>query len=177
MVKDNNEQHKIPEGDDRLTPSEKEKWKKDLKREHDEAINFSKKSKAEILHELEKNESHAQKESMKEMMRQTDAPEVVPENETPEKNQLDAMFREIKTDDAIYDYSRTLFPKFTQLCESSPLGKSFPRDILWLALGGGDSLLTTLKLAKDTVIDAAKIIYQPRVEFQKTKQILEDNMA
>ncbi len=177
MVHDKKEHNNLPEGGDNLSPSELEKLRHDLKKEHDEAISSSKNAKANILHELEQGESHTQREAAKEMMRQADAPEIAPENNTPEKNQLDEMFREIKTDDAVYDYSRTLFPKITQKCESSRLGQNFPRDILWLALGGGDSLLATLRLGKDVVVDSAKFIYQPRIEFQKTKQILEDTIA
>jgi len=130
MVQDKNEHEKIPEGSNNLNPSDAEKLKNELKKEHDRAINFSKKSKAEILQELEQDESRSQYESMQEAMRQSDAPKVLPENNTPEKSQLDEMFREIQTDHALYDYSQTLFPKFTQVCEQSRLGKSFSRDIL-----------------------------------------------
>lgn len=130
MVQDKNEHNKIPEGNNKLSPSELEKLRNDLKKEHDEAISSSKNAKANILHELEQDESHSQREAAKEMMRQADAPEIAPENNTTEKNQLDEMFREIKTDDAAYEYSRTLFPRFTQTCESSRLGQNFPRDIL-----------------------------------------------
>jgi hypothetical protein len=178
MVHDNNEQKKPNEGGDNLSPSELEKRQNDLKKAENEAIiGSSKNERTEILQELENKESHSQREAVKEMMRQADAPEIAPENNTIEKNQLDEMFREIKTDDAVYEYSRTLFPRFTQACESSRLGQNFPRDILWLALGGGDSLLATLRLGKDVLTDSAKLIYQPRIEFQKTKQILEDTIA
>lgn len=130
MVYDKNEHNNLPEGGDNLSPSELEKLRYDLKKEHDEAISSSKNAKANILHELEQDESHSQREAAKEQLRQADAPEITPENNSPEKNQLDEMFREIKTDDAVYKYSRTLFPKFTETCEQSALGKSFSRDIL-----------------------------------------------
>lgn len=129
MVKDKNEHNKLPEGEE-INPSELEKLRHDLKREHDKAISSSKNAKADILHELEQDESYNQQEAAKEMMRQADAPEITPKDNTLEKNQLDEMFRDIKTDDAVYSYSRTLFPRFTQVCESSRLGQNFPRDIL-----------------------------------------------
>jgi flagellar biosynthesis GTPase FlhF len=131
MVHDKNEHNNLPEGGDNLSPSELEKLKNDLKKAENEAIiGSSKNERTEILQELENKESHSQREAAKEMMRQADAPEITPENNSPEKNQLDEMFREIKTDDAVYEYSRILFPKITQKCESSRLGQNFPRDIL-----------------------------------------------
>lgn len=171
MVQDKNEHNKIPEGDNNLDPSEMEKLRNDLKKEHNDAINLSKKSKAEILEEIEHSESHNQRELEQEMMRQTDFPKINPEKKSPEA-QLSDMFHRIETDDTLYEYSNTLFPRFTQTCEQSKIGQNFPRDILALVLGMGDSLFVTLKLAKDAAIDALKIAYQPRVEFQRTKEII-----
>lgn len=167
----NNKEHLNPGADQ---PEKKNPETQRYREERDQAINEAKKLEHELAHKLEAHEHHREREETLKNLRQSDAPQISPENNSREKNQLEALFREIRTDDAVYDYSRTLFPKFTQTCEQSTLGKSFSRDILWLALGVGDSLLSTLTLARDAVIDLAKIVYQPRKEFQKTRQILED---
>lgn len=173
MVQDNKE-HLNPGADQ---PEKQNPENQQYREERNQAINQAKKLEHELAHKLEAHENHREKEETLAAMRQSDAPQISPENNPPEKNQLNEMFREIKTDDALYDYSRTLFPKFTKVCEQSSLGKSFSRDILWLALGVGDSLLSTLRLGKDVVIDFAKLIYQPRVELQKTREIFEDTRA
>lgn len=170
----NNKEHLNPGADQ---PEKKNPETQKYREERNQAINEAKKLEHELAHKLEAHEHHREKEETLAAMRQSDAPQISPENNSREKNQLDEMFREIRTDDALYDYSRTLFPKFTETCEQSALGKSFSRDILWLALGVGDSLLSTLRLGKDVVIDFAKLVYQPRKEIQNTKQILEDTRA
>lgn len=129
MVQDKNEHNKIPEGNNNLSPSELEKLRHDLKKEHDEAISSSKNAKANILHELEQDESHSQREAAKEMMRQADAPEIAPENNSPEKNQLDEMFREIKTDDLEYPFFKKTFPQLVSILEGSRLGKNLFVDV------------------------------------------------
>lgn len=119
MVQNNNEQKKPHEEGNTPTPAELEKLKSDLQKEHDKAINLSKNSKAEILQELEHGESHNQKEFEHEMMRQTDFPHINPEDKESPEAKLSDMFQTIETESAAYDYSRTLFPKFTQVCEQS----------------------------------------------------------
>lgn len=170
----NNKEHLNPGADQ---PDKKNPETHKYREERNQAINEAKKLEHELAHKLEAHEHHREKEETLAAMRQSDAPQISPENNSREKNQLDEMFREIRTDDALYDYSRTLFPKFTETCEQSALGKSFSRDLSGLALGVGDSLLSTLRLGKDVVIDFAKLIYQPRKEIQNTKQILEDTRA
>ena len=50
MVQDNNEHNKIPEGNNKLSPSEKEKLRNDLKKAENEAIiGSSKNERTEIL--------------------------------------------------------------------------------------------------------------------------------
>lgn len=124
----NNKEHLHQAGADH--PEKKNPETQKYREERNQAINEAKKLEHELAHKLEAHENNREKEETLEAMRQSDAPKVLPENNTPEKNQLDEMFREIQTDDALYDYSRTLFPKFTQVCEQSRLGKSFSRDIL-----------------------------------------------
>jgi len=130
MVQDNNENKKPEEGSEHLSPSEMEKLKNELKKEHDEAVNLSKKSKAEILHELEKSDNADQKEAVKNMMRQTGFPEMRPDgNDSPEYEQLQKMFEEIKTDHVEYNFLRKLFPSFIKKLESSRLGENLAVDL------------------------------------------------
>lgn len=123
----NNKEHLNQPGADKPNKHNPETQK--YREERNQTINEAKKLEHELAHKLEAHEIHREKEETLEAMRQSDAPKVLPENNTPEKNQLDEMFREIKTDNTVYDYSRTLFPKFTQSCEQSRLGKSFSRDL------------------------------------------------
>lgn len=173
MVQDNNE-HKIPqEGNDHLSPSEMEKLKNELKKEHDEAVNLSKRSKAEILHELEKSYNADQKEAMKNMLRHADFPEIHPEgNNSPEYRELQEIFTEIQTDHVEYPFFRRVFPNFIHVCESSRIGQSFSHDVLGLALGIGESLVSVVKLAGHMTLDTAKLIVSPRKSYRETKEIV-----
>ena len=173
MVLDNNEHKKPEEGGEYLSPSEIEKLRNELKKEHDEAVNLSKKSKAEILHELEKSDNASQKEYLQDAMRQTDFPEIHPEgNNSPEYRELQEMFAEIQTDHVEYPFFRRVFPSFIRVCESSRIGQSFSHDVLGLALGVGESLVSVVKLAGHMTLDTAKFIVSPRKSYRETKEIV-----
>jgi hypothetical protein len=173
MVQDNNEHKKPEEGSEHLTPSEMEKLKNELKKEHDEAVNLSKKSKAEILHELEKSDNANQKEAVKNMMRQTDFPEMRPhENNSREYEELQKMFAEIQTDHVQYNFLRKLFPSFIRKLENSRLGDNFAIDVAWIPLGGVESLADVAKFSGHLVVDFGELLIQPRVAYERTKSLI-----
>lgn len=106
MVQDNNEHKKPQEGGDNLNPAEREKLKSDLQKEHDEAVNLSKKAKAEILHELEKKDNTNQRQLAQDLMRQSDFPKLNPEQSESPDARIREIFEEIRTDHVKYDFFR-----------------------------------------------------------------------
>lgn len=172
MIPNNNEQKRPSEGNDKTDQSEIDKLRNDLKKEQNKALKISRQGKAEIALNIEAGQSQKEKQWAQEIMKASDFPHSHTENQESSESEFDNMFSTIELDSSAYDYSHTLFPKFTQVCEQSRIGQSFPRDITWLALGIGDSALSTIKLAKDGVIDIAKIAYQPMKEYEKTMKFL-----
>ncbi len=173
MVKDGKDNHDIPPSSEHLgdTPEHNELRQK-LQKEKEEVLRLSRLSKAELLHELEKHEIHTEKEKVQDFMRQTDFPEINPEgNNTPEYRNLQKMFEEIKTDHIEYPFFRRLFPNFIRVCESSRLGESFSRDVLGLALGIGESLVSVMKLAGHMTVDTAKFVWSPLKTYRETRDI------
>lgn len=174
MVKDGKDNHDIPPSSEHLgdTPEQNELRQK-LQKEKEEVLRMSRLSKAELLHELEKHEIHTEKEKVQDFMRQADFPEMHPDgNNTPEYRNLQQMFEEIKTDHIEYPFFRRLFPNFIHVCESSRLGENFSRDILGLALGIGESLVSVMKLAGHMTVDTAKFVWSPLKTYRETRDIV-----
>ena len=106
-------------------------------------------------------------------MRQTDFPEIHPEgNNSPEYRELQEMFAEIQTDHVEYPFFRRVFPNFIRVCESSRLGENFSRDILGLAFGIGESLVSVMKLAGHMTVDTAKFVWSPLKTYRETRDIV-----
>ncbi len=82
------------------------------------------------------------------------------------------MFREIETDHVEYPFFQKTFPSFIRICEAARLGKNIPADVVFLAVGIAESLLSTLKLAGHIVADAGKLVFQPRRSYQDTKEFV-----
>ncbi len=82
------------------------------------------------------------------------------------------MFEAIKTDHISYPFFRRVFPNFIGVCESSRLGQNLPRDIVALALGIGESLVSVVKLSGHLVVDTVKVVFQPRKSYQETREIV-----
>lgn len=146
--------------------SEYEKAKKD-------AINETKKLESELAQKLEDHESHRETQEAEELMKKTDYPQTQPEgNNTPEQKELQRMFEAIKTDHIDYPFFRRVFPNFIRVCESSRLGQNLPRDIVALALGIGESLVSVVKLSGHLLIDTVKVVFQPRKSYWETREIV-----
>jgi hypothetical protein len=77
-------------------------------------------------------------------MRRNDAPEMNSGPDSPEYQELRKIFESLPTDHIQYPLRR--FPNFTRVAESTKLGKSIPRDVLFLALGVAESLMAVIKL-------------------------------
>jgi hypothetical protein len=170
MVKDTNEKNNLNQGPERPEDSPE---MKQYKKERQEAIDAAKKLELELAHKLEKHEFHAEKEKAQDFMRQTDFPEIHPEgNNSPEYRELQEMFAEIQTDHVEYPFFRRVFPNFIHVCESSRIGQSFSHDVLGLALGVGESLVSVVKLAGHMTLDTAKFIVSPRKSYRETKEIV-----
>lgn len=82
------------------------------------------------------------------------------------------MFEAIKTDHISYPFFRRVFPNFIRVCESSRLGQNLPRDIVALALGIGESLVSVVKLSGHLVMDTVKVVFQPRKSYRETREIV-----
>lgn len=174
MVKDGKDNHDIPPSPEHLgdTPEHNELRQK-LQKEKEEVLRMSRLSKAELLHELEKHEIHTEKEKVQDFMRQADFPEMHPDgNNTPEYENLEKMFEEIKTDHIEYTFFRRLFPETVRACESSRIGDSFSRDIIGVTLGVGDSLASVAKLAGHMTVDTAKFVWSPLKTYRETRDIV-----
>ncbi len=96
-----------------------------------------------------------------------------PENiESSEKQSLEEIFGKIETDHVSYPLFRRIFPNFIRVCEESRIGKSFSHDVLGLAIGIGESLLSTAKLGKDVMIDVVKFALHPIRSYQETQDFI-----
>lgn len=170
MVKDTNDKINLNQGPERQEDSPKIK---EYKKAREEAINHARRQEAELAHAIEHHESHKENAEAQEMMRRADFPEIRPEgNESPEYIELQKLFEEIKTDHVQYPFFRRAFPNFIRVCESSRIGQSFSHDVLGLALGVGESLVSVVKLAGHMTFDTAKLIVNPRKSFRETKEIV-----
>lgn len=122
----NNKEH-LNQGAD--SPDKKNPETQKYREERNQAINEAKMLGHELAHKLEAHEHHREKEETLAAMRQSDAPQISPENNSPEKNQLDEMFREIKTEDFKYPFFKNTFPRLVSILENSRLGKNLFVDV------------------------------------------------
>ena len=174
VFKDDNEHNKPKEGGENWGENTPESLKmKEFQKERKEALDTARKLESELAHQLETDEAHQENTEAEELMRQSDFPGVSPENpDSPEYAELRKMFEEIKTDHIEYPFFRRLFPNFIRVCESSRMGQSLSHDVLGLALGIAESLVSVVKLGGHLTLDTIKVVFNPRKSYQETTEIV-----
>lgn len=166
---DENDQDKhLPEGED----AKMEQLRQELKKEKNEALKMSKKLKAELSGEIEDTESQKDTQDIEEFMHQGENHETrqeVPENQ---HTHLQEMFQEIETDNVEYPIIQKLFPNFIKIGEQARLGRNIPIDVVFLAAGIAESLLSVVRLGGHIIADVGRLIVQPRDSYRETVDAL-----
>jgi hypothetical protein len=144
---------------------------KKYKQEKKELLDGLRKEKAELLHEIEQDESHRDATAAQEFMRHNDAPEMNSGPDSPEYQELRKIFESLTTDHIQYPFRR-LFPNFVRVAESTKLGNNIPADVLFLALGIAESLVSVIKLSGHFLIDTARLVIRPRKTYRETREFM-----
>ncbi|MCB9806901.1 hypothetical protein H6768_03330 [Candidatus Peribacteria bacterium] len=146
---------------------------KKFQQEKKELLKGFKKEKDFLMHEIEQEQISRDNAEAQEFMRQADFPHNNPEhNESSQYESLKQLFQEIPTDHVDYPFFRKYFPSFIRVAESTRLGENVPAEVVFLALGIAQSLTSLLKLTGHLVVDAGRLIFQPRSSIQEAREFM-----
>jgi len=153
------------------SPEDKDHLAK-LQQESEETLEKSRILKDEIIQELEQDEKLTEKEGVRALI-ETEFPHGNHDWwDSPEFTELKKTFEPLDTTYLSYPVSQRFLPWLVSKLENSRLGENPLYDALSLPVSWIDSIASVAMLSGHFIIDAWKLLLNPREEHERTKSMM-----